>query len=294
MGRPTTATWTGSSPPTGAGRSPSSSTTRSSRSPLPSPCVAETGIGSPRPSFGTRRRCARPGPVGFVDDDEDRRLAAAQRLRQLRVAGSHARPAVDDEQDRVGLGHPDPGLALDVGRQLALVGEVDAAGVEQLEGDAVPLQGTRLRSRVTPGSAWVTASRPPASRLTSVLLPTLGKPTTATVGRLSRSSTIPRSRARETISSTTSCTDLPVVSTTTASSAFRRALILRSSSSLSRSSSAVRTAETSSPVSIARRRARSSGEAVRYTFSGAWGRPRFRCHDPQRRSRDRQIEPSAG
>src|SRR6476646_4355856 len=43
--------------------------------------------------------------------------------------------------------------------------------------------GTRLRSRVTPGSAWVTASRPPARRLTRVLLPTLGKPTTATVGR---------------------------------------------------------------------------------------------------------------
>src|SRR5262245_23740763 len=42
------------------------------------------------------------------------------------------------------------------------------------------------RSRVTPGSASVTASRPPASRLTSVLFPTLGKPTTATAGRRRR------------------------------------------------------------------------------------------------------------
>ena len=54
------------------------------------------------------------------------------------------RPAVDDEQDRVGLGDPDPRLALHVLGQLALVGEVDAAGVEQLEGDPVPLAGNAL------------------------------------------------------------------------------------------------------------------------------------------------------
>ena len=39
------------------------------------------------------------------------------------------------------------------------------------------------RSRVTPGSASVTASRPPASRLIRVLFPAFGKPTTATAGR---------------------------------------------------------------------------------------------------------------
>ena len=38
------------------------------------------------------------------------------------------------------------------------------------------------RSRVTPGSASTTASRRPASRLKSVDLPTLGKPTMATIG----------------------------------------------------------------------------------------------------------------
>ncbi len=104
------------------------------------------------------------GPVGFVDDDEHRRLAAAQRLRQLGVAGAQAGAAVDDEQDRVGLGHPDPRLALHVGRQLALVGEVDAAGVEQLEGDAVPLTGDALAiagdSRLGVGDRLAPAGQP--------------------------------------------------------------------------------------------------------------------------------------
>ena len=52
----------------------------------------------------------------------------------------------------------------------------------------------RLRSRVTPGSAAVTASLPPTRRLTRVLLPTLGKPTTATVG--SRAHASARSRGQ--------------------------------------------------------------------------------------------------
>src|SRR4051812_37490367 len=39
-----------------------------------------------------------------------------------------------------------------------------------------------LRSRVTPDCSWTTASRVPVRRLTSVDLPTLGKPTIATLG----------------------------------------------------------------------------------------------------------------
>ena len=79
------------------------------------------------------------GPVDLVGGDQDRDLGAAQGLRQLGVAGADAGAGVDDEQHDVGLGDPDPRLALDVAGQLVLVGEVDAAGVEQLEGDAVPL-----------------------------------------------------------------------------------------------------------------------------------------------------------
>ena len=40
------------------------------------------------------------------------------------------------------------------------------------------------RSRVTPGTSWTTASRRPMMRFTRVDLPTLGRPTTATTGRV--------------------------------------------------------------------------------------------------------------
>src|SRR5947209_13277117 len=43
-----------------------------------------------------------------------------------------------------------------------------------------------LRSLVTPGCSWTTASRPPQSRLISVDLPTFGKPTTATTPAIRR------------------------------------------------------------------------------------------------------------
>jgi hypothetical protein len=39
-----------------------------------------------------------------------------------------------------------------------------------------------IRSRVTPGTSWTTAARRPRNRLTSVDLPTLGRPTIATTG----------------------------------------------------------------------------------------------------------------
>ena len=41
---------------------------------------------------------------------------------------------------------------------------------------------TTLRSRVTPGVSWTTATRVPVRRLISVDLPALGTPTTAKVG----------------------------------------------------------------------------------------------------------------
>ena len=107
---------------------------------MPRPWVAETASGSPRPSaWNSAVMCVVVGPVGFVDDDQDRDVAAAQRLRQLGVAGAQAGAAVDDQQHRVGLGDRQPRLALHVAGQLGLVLEVDAAGVDQLEGDPVPL-----------------------------------------------------------------------------------------------------------------------------------------------------------
>ena len=90
-----------------------------------------------------------------------------------------------------------------------------------------------LRSRVTPASLWTTASRPPTSRLTSVDLPTLGKPTTAIRGRRAGRHRSAESRARAPArppASTTSSTPRPVVSSSTASSAARSAPCSRSRS----------------------------------------------------------------
>ena len=84
------------------------------------------------------------GTVDLVDDDECRALAPAQLRRDLGVAGANPGGRVDDEEDHIGLGDPEPGLAADVLGELALVGDVDPAGVEQVEGDAVPLAGDAL------------------------------------------------------------------------------------------------------------------------------------------------------
>ncbi len=102
--------------------------------------MAETGSGSPRPSLcSSAVRCSSSGRSTLLATTRTGHLGAAQGLRQLGVAGAHPGAGVGDEHHDVGLGHPEPRLALDVAGQLVLVGEVDAAGVEQLEGDAVPL-----------------------------------------------------------------------------------------------------------------------------------------------------------
>ena len=182
---------------------------RSSRSPVPRPWVAETASGSPSPSpWNSAARCVVAGPVDLVRRPAPGTSPRAQDLGQLGVARAQAGARVDDQQrPRRPRRSPTRAWRWTSRGQLGLVGEVDAAGVDQLEGDAVPLAGDALAVAGDPGSAWVTASRPPASRLTSVLLPTFGKPTTATVGCGSgRSRAIarharPRSRARPTIRS---------------------------------------------------------------------------------------------
>ncbi len=140
LGRPITAIWAGSSPDDGR---------RQLAEQLDDP-VEQVAAGEPV-GGGDGDRVAEAelvelggqvlvaGAVDFVDDDDDRDVAAAQRLRQLGVPRSNPRPAVYDQQDGVGLGDADPRLTLDVLGQLGRVGKVDAAGVEQLEGEAVPL-----------------------------------------------------------------------------------------------------------------------------------------------------------
>ena len=67
----------------------------------------------------------------------------------------------------------------------SLASGLPAAGVHHGEPPAGPLRRRRrTRSRVTPGMSSTTACRRPMIRLTSVDLPTLGRPTTATTVRV--------------------------------------------------------------------------------------------------------------
>ena len=99
---------------------------------------------------------------------------APQQVGHLLLAGAQARPGVDDQHRDVGVGERRARLLLDLARELVVVLEVDAAGVDQRERPPVPLGRSSLRSRVTPGRSWTTASRDPVRRLTSEDLPTFG------------------------------------------------------------------------------------------------------------------------
>ena len=123
------------------------------------------------------------GAVDLVGDHEHGRLDAAQDLGDPVVVVGEADGGVDHEEDGVGLAD---GL-------LALLGDLVVEGAAAGPSSrpcrpgrtARPFQSasTSLRSRVTPGRSSTMASRRPMIRLTRVDLPTLGRPTMATVGR---------------------------------------------------------------------------------------------------------------
>ena len=104
FGRPRIATRIASSP-TAVGPLPGSrATIASSRSPVPWPCRAESGIGSPSPSrWNSSASTSRRGVVDLVREQEDRLPRGAQDLRDLLVAGGDPGLRVDDEEDEVGL-----------------------------------------------------------------------------------------------------------------------------------------------------------------------------------------------
>ena len=93
------------------------SASRSSRSPVPTPCAAETGAarrgracGTPPPAARRRRcrSCWPRRPTGTLD--------TSQQVRQLRVAGAHAGARVDHEQHRRRVGEREPRLLLHLPR----------------------------------------------------------------------------------------------------------------------------------------------------------------------------------
>ena len=182
FGRPRIATRIASSPTCDGPAPGNRATTASSRSPVPWPCSADSGIGSPRPSrwnssasvsragssilFASRKTCLRaerrisatsssPGVIpAFASTTKSTRSASATAAR--------AWSAIE-----------------------RVIGERSATSTPpvSISRNSVPAhsQTSSLRSRVTPGVSWTTAARVPVSRLTSVDLPTLGNPTTATV-----------------------------------------------------------------------------------------------------------------
>ena len=119
--------------------------------------------------------------VDLVRGQHDRLAGAAQQPDHGLVGVGGADGRVDDEQHGVGQLDGDLGLLGDPGRQPADVA-LPAAGVDDDEPAPGPVASYATRSRVTPGTSSTTASRRPRMRLTSVDLPTFGRPTTASTG----------------------------------------------------------------------------------------------------------------
>ena len=123
----------GARPPSVVGRRAGATTTASSRSPVPRPCSALTGNGSPSPSdtnsqivglaAGRRRPCWRRRSTG--------RLDAAQQLGHAGVLLGDADGGVDHEQHDVGLARwPARPARLTFASSVAATGQ-PAAGVDQ-------------------------------------------------------------------------------------------------------------------------------------------------------------------
>ena len=122
-----------------------------------------------------------PVVVGLVGHEQHRRVGALEDASDLRVLLGRADGHVDHVHHDVGLTDRAFGLEAHLLRE-RLVGGDPPAGVDEHERSPVPVPTSSLRSRVTPGSSWTIASRRPTMRLTSVDLPTFGRPTTATTG----------------------------------------------------------------------------------------------------------------
>ena len=140
---------------------------RSSRSPLPRPCAAETGdrLAEPEPvELGGERHVG--DAVDLVRGDDHRQRRAPQQVRQLLVARAHAGARVDDEHGDVALRRARARLLADRAGERVAVLEVDAAGVDQLEARARSTRSRAPCGRASrPGRSCTTASRPPVRRL---------------------------------------------------------------------------------------------------------------------------------
>ena len=181
FGRPRIATRIASSGTSARPVPGSRSTIRSSRSPLPWPCSAEIGIGSPSPSLC--RSSARLSCVG------------SSILLAIKSTGLRARRRMSATSSSPGL-TPARASTTNRTRSASVIASLACAAIDRVSGEesamsTPPVSTSKkrcpfhsptssLRSRVTPEVSCTTAAREPVRRLTSVDLPTFGKPTIAT------------------------------------------------------------------------------------------------------------------
>ncbi len=187
FGRPTIATpgiAGPSSTSSGGSISGNSSTSASSRSPVPRPWSAVTANGSPKPSDTNVQMSPRRDSLStLLATSSTGRLA--RRSHSETFASSSVTPTVASTTNTTAS-------ASRTARSdcaLTFASSDDPPGSHppvSTTVNSVPCHSASndLRSRVTPGSSCTIASRRPTSLLTSVDLPTFGRPTIATTGRL--------------------------------------------------------------------------------------------------------------
>ena len=121
--------------------------------------------------------------LGLVGDDDHRRRLDPQPAADLLVERSQALAGIDHEQGRVGLAHRGLGLLRASGQAACARPRPRSPAVSITRNSRpISLASPSRRSRVTPGRSSTSARRLPTSRLNRVDLPTLGRPTMATVG----------------------------------------------------------------------------------------------------------------
>ena len=126
-------------------------------------------------------RVRAPAVVGLVDRHQDRRL---RRLAAPRRSPRRPRPALrahrrrtQSPRSRWPAGRADDQLV-----QRIVAGAEHPAGIDQRERRPLPLGRLRNESRVVPATGVTMARRVSVIRLNRVDLPTLGRPTSTTVG----------------------------------------------------------------------------------------------------------------
>jgi hypothetical protein len=176
FGRPMMASRTRSSSSAGEPSSGgSSSTRRSSRSPVPSPCAAETAIGSPSPSAWNS--CASGMSPGASILLATTITGTSPRRRMFATSWSPGRrPARASTTNRATWASASAVRAWSWIETASGSSSSRSTPPVSMSVNARPFQSVRssLRSRVTPGRSWTTASRDCVRRFTSDDFPTFG------------------------------------------------------------------------------------------------------------------------